>query len=352
MEHAEQALGKILPQTFERTIWTQNGACRPEVSCGPEYGVDVSLVNLAGGWVLASASDPLSLIPGLGMSASAWLSVHLTANDLATTGYAPMYGQFVLNLPTWVTDKDFAEYWSHIHDYCLDIGLSITGGHTGKIPGQESTIAGGATFSLVAPEGRVMTSKGAKPGQCLLITKGCGISATAILARSFPETVKKHLGEQVWKEACELLFKTSVLPEGLASAETGVVSAMHDVTEGGVLGAVYELCCAAGCGAIIDKHSLAAPDAVRLVATLFGYQPENVVGAGAMLIACDREGVSKVKNALAIQGIPTYLIGETRPPSEGILLSDNKTGRNAPITQTKNDPYWGIFFDALKKGWK
>src|SRR5690606_17213236 len=103
-------------------------------------------------------SDPLSLIPSLGLRESAWLSVQLMANDMATTGFAPMYGQFVLNLPATFSKPDFEAYWQHIHTFCTDIGIAVTGGHTGFIEGQNSTIAGGGTFITIAPKDKVLLS--------------------------------------------------------------------------------------------------------------------------------------------------------------------------------------------------
>lgn len=177
--------GKIERATFERTIWKKTGKKRGEVLAGPKYGVDVSVVRLQNGLLLASASDPASLIPGLGLAESAWLTVHLTANDLATTGRRPMYAQFVLNLPPGISDMEFEQYWGFIHRYCEQIGVAITGGHTGKVHGQESTFAGGVTMSLVAES--VLLSSGIRSGQSLLVTKGCAFSACAILAKSFPK---------------------------------------------------------------------------------------------------------------------------------------------------------------------
>src|SRR3546814_18921489 len=102
---------------------------------------------------MAMTSDPLSLIPSLGLEASAWLSVHLMANDMATTGYAPQYAQFVLNLPETLSSADFEAYWQYIHRYCTEIGTAITGGHTGKVAGQNSTVSGGGTMVAIAQEG-------------------------------------------------------------------------------------------------------------------------------------------------------------------------------------------------------
>src|SRR5690606_20469160 len=103
---------------------------------------------------------------------------------------APMYGQFVLNLPPDFTQTDFKTYWQYIHRYCSDIGIAITGGHTGFVPGQNSTIAGGGTLIAIAPKEQLLVARYGRPGDRLLVTKCCALSSTAILALSFPQTVK------------------------------------------------------------------------------------------------------------------------------------------------------------------
>ena len=99
--------GKIHQHSFEEIILQRCGATRNEVSTGPSFGVDVSVIDLPNGLAMAMTSDPLSLIPSLGLQESAWLSVYLMANDMATTGFAPMYAQFVLNLPAQFSTEDF-----------------------------------------------------------------------------------------------------------------------------------------------------------------------------------------------------------------------------------------------------
>mgnify|MGYP003484580992 CR=1 FL=1 len=106
--------GKLSPQLCEDSFLQQNGVRRPEVKVGPRQGVDVAIVQLTDTLGMALTSDPLSLISTLGLQESAWLSVQLMANDMATTGHGPQYAQFVLNLPTTLTDEDYTRYWSYI----------------------------------------------------------------------------------------------------------------------------------------------------------------------------------------------------------------------------------------------
>src|SRR5664279_3098521 len=91
--------GKISANTFKDLVFNSCGYHRDEVLVGPQFGVDTAIIDIGNSNVLAVSSDPLTLIPSLGLKESAWLSVHLLANDMATTGFAPQFAQFVLNLP-------------------------------------------------------------------------------------------------------------------------------------------------------------------------------------------------------------------------------------------------------------
>src|SRR5690606_18251654 len=206
-------IGKINHAFFEQLIPGSCGYNREEVRVGPKFGVDVSLIDLPGQMTMAVTSDPLTLIPSLGLEESAWLSVQLLANDMSTTGFAPMYGQFVLNLPAGFSENDFKIYWDYIAKFCTDIGLSITGGHTGFIEGQNSTIAGGGTFFTVAPKNQLLVSEGAREGDAILVSKEAALSSTSILAMSFPDTVRSKLGKETYQDACKLFYKTSSLQD-------------------------------------------------------------------------------------------------------------------------------------------
>jgi hydrogenase maturation factor len=346
-------LGKIEHHVFEQLIRDSCGLQRTEVKTGPQFGVDVAIVNLPGGMAMALTSDPLSLIPSLGLQESAWLSVHLMANDMATTGFAPMYGQFVLNLPASFSKDDFKTYWDHVHRFCKDTGVAITGGHTGFIEGQNSTIAGGGTFISVAPFNQMLVSVYAEPYDVILVTKTCAISSAAILAMSFPETVKNKAGAEVYKLGCESFYHTSSLPDALAAAgdhEHRDITAMHDVTEGGVLGAIYELAVASGNGAIIYNDKLPVGDVQRAICNVFELDPRYCIGAGSMIITCKEKAADQVITRLAEKNIFCVEVGKLREKKDGIKLVENEVTHD--LDYKEEDPYWAAFFKAFKEGWK
>ena len=345
-------LGKIDRDLVEDFIKEKSGYKREEVIIGPGFGIDVSLVDLPGNMAMAMTSDPLSLIPGLGLKESAWLSVQLMANDMATTGFAPMYGQFVLNLPAQFSKKDFQTYWDHIHHFCDEIGIAITGGHTGFIEGQNSTIAGGGTFTSIAPKEQIKISKYAKPGDSILVTKSCAISSSATLAMSFPETIKEKAGTEVFQKTCETFYDTSSLKEALTVMKTsaGNITAMHDVTEGGVLGAIYEMAVASNNGATVNNEELPVGHLQKEVCEIFSLDPRFCIGAGSMIIACKAGSENEIIESLEKENIPCSRVGEFTEPSKGInLVCENQVSR---MKYYETDPYWAAYFKAIKSGWK
>lgn len=346
--------GKINEAFFKSVILPGSGFASPLVKQGPCFGVDVSVVEIGNSLAMAMTSDPLSLIPGLGLEESAWLSVHLMANDMATTSFAPQYMQAVLNLPTSLSDQDFKIYWRHIDAYCKDIGVAITGGHTGSIEGQNSTISGGGTMVTVAPQKEILTTPQTNEGDSLYMTASAAISSASILALSFPETVKNKGGKDCFDKNAELFYQTSVLPvaktvRALNSKEK-IVNAMHDVTEGGITGAAFEMATAAGLGLEIWPEAICILPETEELCKLFDLPYAGCIGAGSMLLSAKPEMEKELEAAFQESGVELTKIGRFTSKKEGIKQLTAQGCEKLIYQET--DPYWSTFFNALNQGWK
>ncbi len=346
--------GKITSSFIQKVLQPQCGHQRKEVRTGPAYGVDTSIIDAGNNIGLAVSSDPLSLIPSLGLKESAWLSVHLLVNDMATTGFAPMYAQFVLNLPPEFTQEEFEEYWGYIHQFCDECGVAITGGHTCQVAGQNSTMPGGGTMFLTAPAHELITSQGAEPGDSIIVTKETALTASSILGMSFPETVKSKLGTEIYDAACRNFYRTSSLEDAVSAGEilqkNVELKAMHDATEGGILGAIYEMSSASGCGFTVDSGALPAGEAQLEISDLFGIDHRLCVGAGSMIMAVKRGCENRLMNHLKSKGIRATLVGQVTKKEEGFTLIED--GEETEFIFNEKDPYWEAFFKALDAGWK
>lgn len=342
-------LGKINQETIDHIFPHKTGSKNENVIQGPAFGVDTACIDLQNGKVLVTASDPLSILPSLGMKASAWLSVHLVANDMATSGHNPEYAQFVMNLPDSLTQEQYLEYWEYIHQFCEEIGVAITGGHTGFSNIGPSTLAGGGTMFSIVNKEEVKNSAKAKAGQSIIATKSAALSSSAILAKSFPKYIERTLGSQILNTAKNNFYHTSVLKEINAIHQEpsllSSISALHDVTEGGVLGAIYELSEASKVGVKINVDKIQVDKEIAAICELFEIDPLKSIGAGSLLIVCETSQSEAIVERLDKNGIAATIIGETCLYERGKTVYEN--GKATELIYQETDPYWTAYFNAV-----
>ena len=176
---------------------------------------------------------------------------------------------------------------------CKKLGIAIVGGHTGRYPGLGYTVVGGGVMMTIAPENQYIASTMAIPGDVIMMTKGVAIATTAILSRVFPQTVEKAYGATFLKKAQEYLYDFSVVEDALTSATIGLrengITAMHDVTEGGLMGALYELSEASKTGLEIDLSKIIITEEAQKICQLFKINPYNALSEGTLLLTVKPE---------------------------------------------------------------
>ena len=346
-------IGKLSPKFLHDIILSRLGANCSELLQGPKFGVDNAVVRVADGTVVVCTTDPISIIPPIGVDSSAWLSVNLLASDLTTSGFQPAFAIFDLNLPPSLQDTELEAYWDGIHRACKELSVAIVGGHTGRFVGCDYTIVGGGFMIALGPEERYLTSTMARTGDVLLLTKGAAIAATGILAHAFPNTVERRLGGKLLKQTQSYLRKCSTVKDALTASSVGVrdegVTAMHDVTEGGVFGGIFELISASGKGANIDKRAIHVAEETRQICELFGIDPFNALGEGCLVISIRPEKSERVQRALADAGIASFTVGEVTDPGSGIFILD-ESGRKR-LEYPERDTYWEAYWRAVDEGW-
>ncbi len=346
--------GKFAVDLIEKMIYPKLGAKRAEVLVGPGHGRDNAVVRLGCNQVLVTTADPLSVIPALGFKDSAYISVHLLASDLVTCGFQPQFFIANLNLPPQMKNEEFEEYWSCINFECEKIGVAIIGGHTGRYVGSDYTVVGGGVMMAVVPENKYIASNMSQLGDMIIMTKGVAIATTAILSRVFPETIKKTYGEPFLEKAKLYLQKFSVVDDALTAASVGLrnngVSAMHDVTEGGLLGALYELSQASNIGLEVDLSSVIVPEEAKKICELFQISPYASLSEGTLLLTVKPEKASAVEKALDSKGIKNAVIGKVTDTKKGKWVKTE--GKRESLKKPEADPYWAAYWKANREGWK
>jgi len=345
--------GKVPRGFLERVVFSNLGAKREALLVAPGHGLDNAVVSLGGGKVLLATSDPLSVIPAVGLEESAWLSVHLLASDMATSGVSPQFAMLDLNLPPEMQLPEVARYVRAVGRECERLGIAIAGGHTGRYPGSGYTVIGGGTMFSVAGEGDYVTPAMARPGDRVLMTKGAAIGAAAVLSRAFPQTVRERAGRALLRRARSRLSECSSVRDATAASGVGLrtqVTSMHDATEGGILGGLSELSAACGLPVIADADNVHVPDDVRAVCDAFGLDPLTTLSEGTLIVTCAPGSVVGVLRALHGAGAEGYEIGRIGRRGQGRGLWLSSRGSKPQPHSPGRDGYWAAWSKAVRLG--
>lgn len=319
--------GKLSPEKLSAIVLSRLGARRPETRLRARLGEDSAALDFGGDLIVAS-TDPIT---GAAREAG-WLAVNVACNDLATNGAEPVALLLSLMAPVGTSEAALAMLMEGAHQAALDLNVEIVGGHTEIVPVVTQPIFAATALGRVRPD-RLITSAGAKPGYQLVLTKGAGLEGTAILALDYADRLRSLSPEEL-RRAQALAWEISVVRDGLIAAKNGA-TAMHDVTEGGLLGALYELAEASGVGVTVWEEAIPLRPETRLICAELEIDPLRLISSGAMLICCP-DG-RRVIEALRAEDIPAALIGEVTTGGRYLVRKD---GTRRPIEPPEADELW------------
>ncbi len=343
-------IGKISPAIFNELIFPRLGARSDKILVGPQHGVDVGIVEV-GGQAVSFTTDPVFIVPEYGWERAAWFALHIIASDSVTSGLRPRYLSIDLNLPMEMTKEQLETVWDIIHRECEKLGIAIITGHTARYENCHYPMVGGATLVGTGGLDEYVTPRLAGVGDKIIITKGPAIEASGILATMFPRLIGERFGDDFSRKAQDIFYKMSVVEDALTAVSVGVrdngVTAMHDATECGVWGGLYELAQAADLGARIEKERIIVAEGVPEICAYFDIDPYASISEGTLLIACKEHKAEAAVAALTQKGIPASIVGELTRPEQGMVLVEGAQEKKLehPIV----DPFWRAFYGALEK---
>lgn len=341
----QQRTGKLTADVFERVILHRLGSRDPDVLVGPRHGVDVGVVRVADGVAVAMTADPVFVVPAYGWRRAAWFAVHILASDAATSGLPLRWMTVDLNLPPEITDEDLTALWGAFSEACDDLGVAVVTGHTARYDGCSWPMVGGATCLAAGAEDAFVTPAMARPGDRVVVTKGAAIEASALFAATFPDRLSAGVGEDVTRAADALFEHMTVVPEARLAAAFGLrdagVTAMHDATEGGVLGGLWEVAAAAGVGMRVDLASIPVRPEVRAVCEHVGIDPYTSISEGTLICTVARHRADAFVASLAAQGIEGAVVGDVLDAASGTSVVTDDGAR--PLRPPGLDPFWAAF---------
>jgi hydrogenase maturation factor len=259
-------------------------------------------------------------------------AINVSANDVATSGNRPQFAETVVLLPEGAGRELLRQVATQMDATARRLGITIVGGHTEVTPRLRKPIVAVTAFCFAKS---YTTSADAQPGDSIMMTKTAGLEGTAVLA-GVKDTPTHGVSERTLRRARDFLARISVVEEPVTAYGTGVVHAMHDCTEGGVLGAAYEMSLASEVGFSLEERLVPVAPETREICEGLSLDPLKLIGSGSLLLAVKAGEEGNVKKALRSIGRVTR-IGQFVARGRRLARAD---GRLQTVRAAPEDELW------------
>ena len=315
-------IGKIPEAVLKRSVFKQIRHRREEVLVRPGIGLDCSMLELGPEEICVLSTDPITgTIEDIGA-----LAVHVTANDVACSGADVIGIMISILLPYPTSEVDLKVLIRDMEAECEKLNIEILGGHT------ECTKAVNQPIVTVTGVGKmkkdqVMSTKKIKAGQEIVMTKYAGLEGTAILANAKEEKLRTRYASTFLEEAKGFIKDISILPEANICKQMKV-TAMHDVTEGGLYGALWELGASANLGLEVNLDQIPMRQETIEICEFFDLNPYQLISSGSLLIVT--EEANHVVAELEKNGIKATVIGKMIEGNDRVVYNEEERRFLAP----------------------
>lgn len=310
-------IGKVPENVLKRSILKQIKTKRPEVLVGADVGEDCAIIGLQPDEVMVLSTDPIT---GTTKEMGRW-AVMISANDIASSG-AEVIGVLVCALlPPRIREIKIRELMQEIEACCQELNIQVVGGHTEVTDAVNRPVLSVTGIGKVKKD-RMLPTKGAKPGQDIVITKWVALEGTAILAKEKEEELLQKFPAFLIEEAKGYSRYLSIIKEAAIAGKSNV-SAMHDITEGGVFGALWEMAESAGVGLTIDLKKIPIKQATVEICNYFDVNPYEMMSSGSLMLAADN-GYDLVR-VLEEAGIHAAVIGKVTEGNDRVVTNGEET---------------------------
>ena len=270
-------IGKIPETVLKRSVIKKIKVRRPEVLVHAGVGEDCAVLGPTEDAIVLSTDPITGTSKDIGK-----LAFHITANDIASSG-AELVGMLVTVIfPPESQEEELQIIMEELTALAEKYEVEILGGHTEVSAAVNQTLIS-VTGVGKAAQGKIVTTGGLRAGQALVVTKWIGLEGSSILAKEKEELLQKQLPNEIIETAKRFDEKLSVVPDSKVAMEIGA-SAMHDVTEGGIFGALWEMAAASGVGLTVDLKKIPLRQETIEICEVFDINPYMLISSGSLLI--------------------------------------------------------------------
>ena len=327
-------IGKLSNEELDRIIFSKIKHKDERVLVGSGIGEDCSIIDIKDELCVIS-SDPITATT----SNMGKLAVYVSCNDIASKGIKPFGIMVTLLAPPTATLEDIQKIMEDILQVSNELQIQLLGGHTevtdavNRIVLSVTSLGGGSKDYLTLEEM-------IQCGDLLVMTKYAGLEGTIILYDDFKNQIEA-LTEKDKEELEYLSSSLSVIEEGLMGAEIGVRS-MHDATEGGVLGAAWEMAEKVKLGVRIMPQNIPILEVTKKITSQLHINPFKLISSGVMLMIVSKEKKEVLLKSLHEKNINGAVIGEFVKGESKIITED---GQLLPLDAPETDELYKAYKD-------
>jgi hydrogenase expression/formation protein HypE len=319
-------IGKLPNDVLEKIIISNIKNKRKEVLVKAAVGEDNAIIDF-GNEVCVMSTDPITgATKDIGK-----LAIHISCNDVASSGAEPIGVLLTILAPPGTSEEDIEKIMRDAGQASEEINIEIMGGHT------EITDAVNRIIINTTVVGKQLKSKlpdynEIEIGDKVLVTKYAGIEGTSIIAKELEGILIDKIGKEKLEIAQNMDSMLSVVEEGRVCGEIEV-NYMHDITEGGIFGAVWEATKAIGKGIKINKDLIPIKDITKEIMDILEIDIYRLISSGSMLIIAKEEKLKEIYEELGKLNIKISVIGEII--DKGVRLE--KDGKEFKIDPPDSD---------------
>lgn len=274
-------IGKISNEELKDYVFKNIIKTRREVLVSSEIGMDTAILDFEGDLIVMSTDPITGSTKDLGK-----LSVNISCNDVACGGAEPVAILMSILLPPSSTLEELEEIVRDADEECKRLNLDIVGGHT-EVTDAVNRIVVTTTVVGRVKEDELPSISSIEVGDTVVISKSIGIEGSSIIYKERKEDLDKILNRDEKREIENFSNMLSVVKEAQIAKKFGV-KYMHDITEGGLYGALWESAQVINKKITIDKDTLPITESAKKIAKHFNLDIYRLISSGSMIFIMDK----------------------------------------------------------------
>lgn len=289
--------GKLSGKSLRENVLNLLKSRRKEVLVGATYGGDTASILSDGAFCVHT--DPIT---GETKEIGS-LAIKVVLNDISAGFGEPVAILLTILLPESADESDVKRIMLDAEEEAEKWNVEIIGGHTEFTDAVNRPIVNAvgigikdANYTPYLPE----------VGDDVLITKSIALEGSFILAEKYENLINLSIEEK--EELNEYVASTSVREEAKIVRISGIKALMHDVTEGGILGATSELCDVASIGIMLNKSNIPLSNLTSKICNILEVDPYRLISSGSMLIVTPQG--CELQKALLEGGVKATFVGK------------------------------------------